>query len=57
MLGSMLCFLSGASASNPIINTAYYADPSEHVFNDRMYVYAAHDRGDALRFDMIDYHV
>jgi len=57
MFGSMLCFLSSAFASNPIINTAYSADPSAHVFNDRMYVYASHDRNDAREFDMIDYHV
>ncbi|WP_158788307.1 hypothetical protein [Granulicella sp. L46] len=54
---SMLRFLSTAFASNLIMNTIYCADPSVHVFNDHMYVYASHDRSDALRFDMIDYHV
>jgi len=53
----MLRFLSTAFASNLIMNTIYCADPSVHVFNDHMYVYASHDRSDALRFDMIDYHV
>ncbi len=46
-----------ANASNPIVTTAYSADPSAHVFDGRMYVYASHDRNDAREFDMIDYHV
>jgi arabinoxylan arabinofuranohydrolase len=56
-----LCFVlsipAALMASNPIITTAYSADPSAHVFNGRMYVYASHDRNDARQFDMIDYHV
>jgi hypothetical protein len=45
------------SALNPIITTAYSADPSAHVFGGRMYVYPSHDRNDAQEFDMNDYHV
>jgi beta-xylosidase len=44
-------------ASNPIVSTAYSADPSAHVCGDRLYVYASHDRNDAKTFDMVDYHV
>jgi len=44
-------------ALNPIITTAYSADPSAHVFGGRMYVYPSHDRPDAQEFDMSDYHV
>jgi len=53
----LVCWSLTAQASNPIINTAYSADPSAHVFNARMYVYASHDRNDAREFDMVDYHV
>jgi arabinoxylan arabinofuranohydrolase len=35
----------------------YGADPSAHVFNGRVYVYASHDRNDAKEFDMTDHHV
>ena len=44
-------------AANPIITTAFSADPSAHVFGGRMYVYPSHDRADAQEFDMTDYHV
>ena len=48
----------------PLITHLYTADPSAHVFNDRLYVYPSHDRetenptndnGD--QYDMVDYHV
>ncbi|BDI34556.1 endo-1,4-beta-xylanase [Capsulimonas corticalis] len=44
-------------ADNPIITTEYSADPSAHIFDGRMYLYASHDRKDAKEFDMNDYHV
>ena len=46
-----------ARAANPVITTAYSADPSAHVFQGRIYVYASHDRSDAREFDVQDYHV
>lgn len=46
-----------AWAVNPIINAAYSADPSAHVFNGQIYVYGSHDRNDAKEWDMNDYHV
>lgn len=52
LLGQTAC-----RATNPFITTAYSADPSAHVFEGRMYVYPSHDRNDAQRFDMTDYHV
>ncbi|GIZ49339.1 hypothetical protein CKM354_001237100 [Cercospora kikuchii] len=48
----------------PLITHLYTADPSAHVFNDRIYIYPSHDvendkpenfNGD--HFDMQDYHV
>jgi arabinoxylan arabinofuranohydrolase len=53
----LLFFPLAARASNPVITTAYGADPSARVFDGRIYVYASHDRNDAREFDMIDYHV
>ena len=51
------CAAQAVLASNPIVTTAYSADPSAHVFGGRMYVYPSHDRNDAQQFDMSDYHV
>jgi len=42
---------------NPFVKHIYTADPSAHVFNDRLYVYTSHDEGDATYFDMLDWHV
>lgn len=48
----------------PVINTIYIADPSAHVFNNRVYIYPSHDRetnvtdtADGGSYDMYDYHV
>lgn len=50
--------------SQPLITTIYTADPSAHVFNDKIYIYPSHDidagipendKGD--HFAMSDYHV
>lgn len=50
--------------SKPLVSHIYTADPSAHVFNNRIYIYASHDSamgtpendfGD--HFDMVDYHV
>lgn len=50
--------------SAPLVSHIYTADPSAHVFNNRIYIYPSHDipsdfpfndRGD--HFDMQDYHV
>lgn len=51
-------------ASQPLVSDIYTADPSAHVFNNRIYIYPSHDieagtpendLGD--HFDMRDYHV
>lgn len=48
----------------PLVSHIYTADPSAHVFNDRIYVYPSHDRETDIQFndngdqyDMVDYHV
>lgn len=50
-------FTTSASAMNPFITDFYTADPSAHVFNNRVYVYPSHDKDNAGWFDMDDYHV
>ena len=58
-------FLSaiGVFAQNPIITTAFSADPTARVFNDRVYVFPSHDINPPAEFRrqdwfcMADYHV
>ncbi|KAJ6103305.1 Xylosidase/arabinosidase [Penicillium sp. IBT 16267x] len=48
----------------PLITHLYTADPSAHVFNNKLYIYPSHDRETDIQFndngdqyDMNDYHV
>ena len=48
----------------PLITHIYTADPSAHVFEDKIYIYPSHDiendipfSNDGAQFDMRDYHV
>jgi hypothetical protein len=48
----------------PLVTHIYTADPSAHVFNNRIYVYPSHDRENDIgdndngdQYDMNDYHV
>ena len=48
----------------PLVTQMYTADPSAHVFEDRLYIYPSHDldhnnpeTNDGDQFDMEDYHV
>ncbi|KAB8077839.1 glycosyl hydrolase [Aspergillus leporis] len=52
------------SSNPPLINHIYTADPSAHVFNNKIYIYPSHDRETDIKFndngdqyDMVDYHV
>ncbi|KAF3909935.1 Beta-xylosidase [Dactylellina cionopaga] len=57
--------MSGASSHlKPLVTHIYTADPSAHVFNDRVYIYPSHDRETDIQdndngdqYDMVDYHV
>ena len=58
-LNSNLDFLN-----TPLVSEIYTADPSAHIFNDRIYIYASHDiesggieDDSGNHFNMIDYHV
>ncbi len=50
----------------PLVTNMYTADPSAHVFEDKLYIYPSHDldhnnvdtgNGQGDQFDMEDYHV
>ena len=50
--------------SQPLVKHIYTADPSAHVFNDRVYIYPSHDTSTGTKeddigshFDMRDYHI
>ncbi|KAJ5463638.1 hypothetical protein N7475_008582 [Penicillium sp. IBT 31633x] len=50
--------------SKPLVSHIYTADPSAHVFNNKLYIYPSHDRETTIAFndngdqyDMADYHV
>ncbi|WP_081413945.1 glycoside hydrolase family 43 protein [Chryseobacterium daeguense] len=43
------------AAQNPIIQTAYTADPAPMVYKDRLYVYTSHDEDDSTWFTMNDW--
>ncbi|HEY8936974.1 MAG TPA: alpha-N-arabinofuranosidase, partial [Cyclobacteriaceae bacterium] len=52
------------STAQPLVSHIYTADPSAHVFNNKIYIYPSHDieagtpendNGD--HFDMRDYHI
>ena len=50
--------------SQPLVSHIYTADPSAHVFNGRIYIYASHDTATGTpeddlgsHFNMMDYHV
>jgi hypothetical protein len=52
------------AADQPLITHLYSADPSAHVFDERIYIYPSHDRESEIpdndlgdQYDMIDYHV
>ncbi|KAF3135216.1 hypothetical protein TWF703_006130 [Orbilia oligospora] len=57
--------MSGASSHlKPLVSHIYTADPSAHVFNNRVYIYPSHDRETDIedndngdQYDMADYHV
>ncbi len=44
-------------ARNPIVSHVFTADPSAHVFEGRVYVYASHDLDNQTSYAMNDYHV
>lgn len=57
VMASELALYVELGVGNPFIRDIFTADPSAHVFDDKMYVYPSHDKDDANGFDMRDYHV
>ena len=41
----------------PLVTDLFTADPSAHVFEDKIYIYPSHDENDANEYNMRDYHV
>jgi hypothetical protein len=57
VMASELSLYVELGTGNPFIRDIFTADPSAHVFEDKMYVYPSHDKDNANGFDMRDYHV
>ncbi len=53
----LIFFTTAIYAVNPFVTHIYTADPSAHVFDNRVYVYPSHDKDNPTFFDMEDYHV
>ncbi|WP_210465371.1 glycoside hydrolase family 43 protein [Rufibacter roseolus] len=51
----MCCALQGIQAQNPIIQTAYTADPAPMVYNNKLYLYTSHDEDGSTWFTMNDW--
>src|SRR5687767_11741547 len=52
------------TVTQPLVTHIYTADPSAHVFNNRIYIYPSHDTASGTleddlgsHFDMRDYHI
>ncbi len=50
--------------SQPLVSHIYTADPSAHVFNNKIYIYPSHDTATGIaendngdHFNMMDFHV
>ena len=54
-LGTALFSFWGLHAQNPIVQTAYTADPAPLVYNDKLYLYTSHDEDDSTWFTMNDW--
>lgn len=54
-LGTALFSCWGLHAQNPIVQTAYTADPAPMVYNDTVFLYTTHDEDDAEGFKMQDW--
>ncbi|GGH61000.1 hypothetical protein HNQ91_000971 [Filimonas zeae] len=55
---------AAAYLSQPLVSHIYTADPSAHVFNNRIYIYPSHDTATGIpeddlgsHFDMKDFHI
>ncbi|MCH7402032.1 glycoside hydrolase family 43 protein [Belliella kenyensis] len=51
----LTCLSTFALAQNPIIQTAYTADPAPLVYNDKVFLYTSHDEDGSTWFTMNDW--
>ena len=58
LLFSAVWFSTQSFANNPIVSHVYTADPSAHVFNNRVYVVTTHDQDGQTDYgSLVDYHL
>ena len=55
MQGAVVLSGLAVNAQNPIVQTAYTADPAPLVYNDKLYLYTSHDEDDSTWFTMNDW--
>lgn len=55
MQGAVVLLGLAVNAQNPIVQTAYTADPAPLVYNDKLYLYTSHDEDDSTWFTMNDW--
>ena len=55
MQGAVVLLGLSVNAQNPIVQTAYTADPAPLVYNDKLYLYTSHDEDDSTWFTMNDW--
>ena len=53
----LLSYQQGSIERKPLVKDLFTADPSAHVFEDKIYIYPSHDQDNANSYDMRDYHV
>ena len=55
LISCLVLFSRIVLAQNPIIQTAYTADPAPMVYNDKVYLYTSHDEDGSTWFTMNDW--
>ncbi|HSJ67324.1 MAG TPA: glycoside hydrolase family 43 protein [Anditalea sp.] len=55
LFGAILIQTENSFGQNPIVQTAYTADPAPMVYNDKVYLYTSHDEDESTWFTMNDW--
>jgi len=55
IIGIMIFSGTESFGQNPIVQTAYTADPAPMVYNDKVYLYTSHDEDESTWFTMNDW--
>ena len=54
-VAALFCISQLCNAENPIVQTAFTADPAPLVYNGTVYLYTSHDEDDATGFKMLNW--